>query len=212
MSKPVVAAFDFDGTLSEGVSGLRFFRQLLGPARYYGWFWPRHLPSLLCYGLRWRHEASLDRINRAIFTGRRAADVEAEARRFLRDTLPRHLVPATMTRLREHRARGDRCLLVSRGYEIYLRPWAAGEGIADVTATRLEVGADGRLTGRMPEPSCDGAEKLERLLRMIGDRQSCELHVYGDGPGDFAMLAAADRAFVRGRNGFEPWTAKGRRT
>jgi hypothetical protein len=25
------------------------------------------------------------------------------------------------------------------------------------------------------------------------------------------MLAEADRAFVRGRNGFVPWTAKGRR-
>ncbi|HVS51203.1 MAG TPA: HAD-IB family hydrolase [Opitutaceae bacterium] len=210
MSKPVIAAFDFDGTLSEGVSGLRFFRQLLGPARYHGWFWVRHFPSLLCYGLRWRHEASLDRINRAIFAGRRASEIEAASEIFVRDTLPRHLVPETMAQLRAHRAQGHRCILVSRGYEIYLRSWARSEGIADVSATRLEVGRDGRLTGRMPEPSCDGAEKRERLLRMIGDRHGCELHVYGDGPGDFAMLAEADRAFVRGRGGFQPWRAEGR--
>jgi len=210
MNKPVIAAFDFDGTLSEGVSGLRFFRQLLGPARYSGWFWVRHLPSLAGYGLRWRHEACLDRINRAIFTGRRATDVEREALAYLERTLPRHLIPEAMARLHWHRGQGHRCILVSRGYDLYLRPWARALGIVDVLATRLAVGPDGRLTGGMPEPSCDGAEKRKRLLSMIGDKNACELHAYGDGPGDYAMLAVADHAWVRGPRGFAPWRGEGR--
>lgn len=209
MSRPVVAAFDFDGTLSEGVSGLRFFRQLLGPWGY-AWFWVRHLPSLVCYGLRWRHEASLDRINRAIFAGRSVAEVERESQSYLRQTLPHYLIPGAMERLHWHLAQGHRCIIVSRGYESYLRPWAQMLGIKDVLATRLEAGPDGRLTGGMPEPSCDGAEKRERLLHMISDRNACELYAYGDGPGDFAMLAEADHAFVRSPGGFAPWHGEGR--
>jgi phosphatidylglycerophosphatase C len=202
--KPVVAAFDFDGTLSAGVSGLRFFHQLLGTPRYL-WFWTRHLPALAAYDRRWRHEASLDRINRHVFTGRPADAVAAAAQRFAREALPRHLLPAPLARLHAHLARGDRCVLVSRGYEVYLRPWAESLGITDVLATRLETGPDGRLTGAMPEPSCDGEHKRARLLRRLGPRDTYTLHAYGDGPGDFALLAEADCAFVRVGPSFRPW-------
>jgi phosphatidylglycerophosphatase C len=204
--KPVVAAFDFDGTLSEGVSGLRFFHQVVGTPRY-AWFWVRHLPSLFAYGRRWRHEESLDRINRHIFRGLPVAEVAAAADYYWRHTLPRYLAPACMARLHAHLARGDRCVIVSRGYEVYLRPWAQSLGIGDVISTRLEAGPDGRLTGAMPEPSCDGEYKPARLLRLLGPRENYELHAYGDGPGDFALLAAADCAFVRHGRGFKPWRA-----
>jgi len=204
MSRPVVAAFDFDGTLSEGVSGLRFFRQILGDAGY-RWFWVRRFPSLLSYGLRWRHEAALERINRHVFAGRVAADVAREGERYRRDTLPKFLVPATLERLHEHRQRGHRCVIVSRGYDLYLRPWAESLGIRDVIATRLTVGADGRLTGAMPEPSCDGPQKPGRLLAMLGPRDAYELHAYGDGPGDHGLLALADHPWLRTPAGLVAW-------
>jgi phosphatidylglycerophosphatase C len=133
--KPVVAAFDFDGTLSAGVSGLRFFHALTGTPRY-AWLWLRHLPALFCYDRRWRHEASLDQINRFIFTGRLAAEVEAVADHFWRHALPRHLEPGAMARLHAHLARGDRCVIVSRGYEVYLKPWAQSLGIGDAAGDR----------------------------------------------------------------------------
>jgi phosphatidylglycerophosphatase C len=204
--KPVVAAFDFDGTLSAGVSGMRFFHQLRGSV-HYAWLWVRHLPSLFLYQQRWRHEDSLDRINHYVFTGLHATEVERVAQAYWQTTLPRHLLPESMERLQSHLARGDRCVIVSRGYGIYLRPWARSLGITDVLATELEIAADGRLTGRMPEPSCDGDHKRERLLRLLGPRDRYELHAYGDGPGDFALLAEADCAFLRVGRTFKPWCA-----
>jgi phosphatidylglycerophosphatase C len=204
--KPVVAAFDFDGTLGAGVSGLRFFHALLG-TRWYAWFWVRRFPELWCYGRRWRHEESLDRINRHVFAGRRADEVGLAAQNFWPSDLPKYLLPEGMARLRGHLARGDRCVVVSRGYELYLAPWAKSLGISDVIATRLEVGADGLLTGEMPEPSCDGDRKPERLRCLLGPRDGYELHAYGDGPGDFALLAEADKAFIRIGNTFHAWRA-----
>ncbi|MEY2878226.1 MAG: hypothetical protein RLZZ15_606 [Verrucomicrobiota bacterium] len=201
---PVVAAFDFDGTLSAGVSGLRFFHRLLGTPRYAA-FWVRQLPALAAYGRRWRHEASLDRINRAVFTGRAEREVADAAENFARTRLPRHLLPGPMARIHAHLAHGDRCVIVSRGYALYLEPWARSLGITDVLATRLATGPDGRFTGAMPEPSCDGAHKRDRLLALLGPRERYTLHAYGDGPGDFALLAAADCAFLRVGPAFQLW-------
>jgi phosphatidylglycerophosphatase C len=202
--KPVVAAFDFDGTLARGVSGLRFFRQLLGGPGY-AWLWARQLPALTAYGLRWRDEASLERINRYIFRGRDLVEAERAAHRFAQQHLPGSLLPSALARLQEHQARGDRCVIVSRGYELYLRPWAATLGIDDVIATRLAVDGAGRLTGSMPEASCTGSHKPRRLEALIGQRDGFELHAYGDGPGDFALLRTADFAWVLHGETFQPW-------
>jgi phosphatidylglycerophosphatase C len=203
-ARRVVAVFDFDGTLSTGTSGLRFFRQLLGSAGV-AWMVVRHLPSAVAYGLRYRHEECLDRFNHYVFRGRRADEVIRVAGDFARHAMPRELLPAGMARLRAHQARGDRCVIVSRAYAWCLEPWARTVGVTEVIGTRLEVGPDGRLTGRMLEPSCDGEHKRARLLALLGARDRWEVHVYGDSAGDHAMFDEADRAFVRRGDGFLPW-------
>jgi len=198
MSKPIVAAFDFDGTLSRGTSGIRLYRHLLGTAGFVG-MGLTHLPTAVRYALRWGDEAALRTFNRVVFAGREAACYRSEI-------LPRHLIAESVARLREHHDRGDRCVIVSRGYELYRRPWAETLGVTDVLATRLSVGPDGRLTGEMPEPSCDSAAKRERLFALLGPRGGYELHAYGDSPGDHEMLAAADHAWMRGPGCFVRWS------
>jgi len=206
MSKPVVAAFDFDGTLSRGISGIRLYRHLLGRAGFVR-MGLMHLPAAARYMMRWGDEAALRTFNRVVFAGRDAATVQREADRYRVEILPRHLIAESAGRLREHLNQGHRCVIVSRGYELYLRPWAEALGVTDVLATRLTIGADGRLTGEMPEPSCDSAAKRERLFALLGPRENYELHAYGDSPGDHEMLAAADHAWMRGPGGFVHWPA-----
>jgi phosphatidylglycerophosphatase C len=207
MSRPVVAAFDFDGTLSRGTSGIRLYRHLLGSAAFLRMgVW--HLGAAIRFGMRWGDEAALGTFNRVVLGGREAAAVQREVERYCREVLPHFLIPASLARLQAHRDQGHRCVIVSRGYELYLRPWAAGLGVTDVLATRLIVGADGRFTGEMPEPSCDRAVKRERLFALLGPRENYELHAYGDSPGDYEMLAAADHAWMRGRDGFVRWSPR----
>lgn len=202
--KPVIVAFDFDGTLSRGTSGRRFLQFLLGPRDYARLMAPR-LVSALRYYLRWGDEAALAGFNRAAFRGREAAAVAEAAERYRHEVLPRYLIDDSLDRLRAHQSLGHRCVIVSRGYEVYLRPWARSIGVEDVIATRLVVGPDGRLTGEMPEPSCDGPRKRLGLEALLGARDQYLLHAYGDSRGDHAMLASADRAWIRRSRGFEPW-------
>jgi phosphatidylglycerophosphatase C len=203
-NKRVVAAFDFDGTLSRGVSGIRFYRQLLGQWGC-AWMAISKLRSTIFYHFRIDHEASLARFNRYVFRGRRAADIKEAAEHFSTHTLPRDLLPEGMALLQAHLERGHRCVIVSRSYDWCLLPWARTVGVHDVIASQLEVGPDGLLTGRLVETSCDGEQKRVRLLRLLGDRSQWEVHAYGDSPGDHEMFAAADHAFIRRGGKFVKW-------
>lgn len=203
-AKPIAAVFDFDGTLSRGTSGIRFFRQLLGAPRVV-WMIICHLPAAIGYRVGYRDEESLERFNHLVFRGRQADEVRRAAELFARQRLPCDLLPDGMAKLEAHRARGDRIIIVSRGYTWCLEPWARTLGITDVLGTNLEVGPDGRLTGRMTEPSCNGEHKRTRLLALLGSRHQWEVHAYGDSAGDHAMFAAADHAFIRRSGGFERW-------
>ena len=204
--RPVVAAFDFDGTLSRGTSGIRFYRQILGRKRF-AWMAVRHFQSALCYLLRHYDEERLNRFNHVVFRGREAAAVRAEAETFARETIPRFLLPCAVAVLQAHRERGDRCVIVSRGFAWCIEPWARTLGVSDVIATELEVGTDGRLTGRMLKPSCNGEHKRTRLLKLLGDRTQWEVHAYGDSVGDLEMFRCADHAFIRRGKVFERWSS-----
>jgi phosphoserine phosphatase len=43
------------------------------------------------------------------------------------------------------------------------------------------------------------------LLDLLGPDDDWELHAYGDGPGDYAMLGAAHHAYLRDGDDFSPW-------
>ena len=75
-----------------------------------------------------------------------------------------------------------------------------------VIGTRLEVGRDGRLTGRYEGQNCRGAEKARRLREWIHDSVSSSgnkpfLWAYGNSAGDLDMLRSADVGVNVGRLG-----------
>jgi phosphatidylglycerophosphatase C len=195
----VVAAFDFDGTLTRGDSLVPFLRRLCGDAAVLRVVLPR-LPVLAATaaGLCSRHRAK-ESVLRPLLAGRRLEDVAEVAEEYacrLRDEVGG---PA-LRRLEWHRARGDDVVVVSASPELYLAPLGRALGCRAVLATRLEVGDDGRLTGRILGRNVRGAEKVARLEDWLAGR-GVELWAYGDSAGDRELLARADRRFLRSRRG-----------
>ncbi|MBO0693164.1 MAG: HAD family hydrolase [Acidimicrobiaceae bacterium] len=184
-----VAAFDFDGTLVRGDSVHVFLTQLLGPRRLGAALFAAGPAMGLGYVRGGRDRAKAALFFRAL-PGIEAARVDALGRSFGRQLAGR--VRADLAaRLHWHRDRGHRLVLVSASLTNYLEPFAAEVGIDDVIATRLEVGDDGRLTGRMAGPNVRGQEKATRLRALLGP-SPVELWAYGDSRGDREMLAMAD--------------------
>ena len=201
-AKIVVAAFDFDGTIT--------YRDTLGPFLLYlaGPFGVLVnglllLPVLVAYVLHLMpNSVAKERVLRRFLGGKSSAELETVARRFVGERLTALVRPQALARLAWHRAQGHRCIVVSASIDDYVGPWALAAGFDDVIATQLARDGNGRLSGGYDGANCYGFEKARRLQALLGDGDY-ELYAYGDSRGDRELLALADHAFFRTMPGGE---------
>lgn len=199
---PVLAAFDFDGTLTQGDTLLPFLRRLLGWPRLL-WVLLRSSPWLLAYALRLtsNHRAKA-RLLQVSLAGHTRAGVEHCARAFVQHDLPRQWRPWALQQLMQHQQLGHRCLIVSASTGLYMHLVGASLGVDAVLCTEMEV-VDGRYTGRMATANCHGEEKVRRLQAWLteayGPGTTTTLQAYGDTSGDKPMLRLAQQAWYRER-------------
>lgn len=192
-----VAAFDFDGTISTGDSLRDFVRFTVGNLWYLAGL-ARTVPWLagVALGLCDRGAAKA-RFLAATLGGIREEELLRAARRYVEVRLPALIRPEMLAQLREHQRRSHTTVLVSASPSLYLELWAGGAGFDGVLATGLEF-ADGRFTGRLASPNCQGPEKVRRLLQWLGEGRRQVRYAYGNSAGDREMLALADIGWLRG--------------
>jgi len=196
-NKPVVAAFDFDGTLTRRETLLPFLLHALGTARV-----ARDAlilsPTLLGYGLGLiRNDIAKQRVFVQCLGGLRMDELQQQGERFASQVLPDLMRHEAMQRLKWHQQQGHRCVVISASMDLYVRPWAIKAGFDDVLATHLESLEDGTTSGRLSGENCYGIEKVRRLDALLGARDAYTLYAYGDSRGDRELLATADYGYYR---------------
>lgn len=200
--RPVLAVFDFDGTLTTKDSLLPFLRSLYPTPQCLARF-SVGLPAMVGYatGLLSNHQVTTA-LTRRFLAGMSLAVAEARAQRFAVEELTSLENDEAIRRLREHQKLGHRVVIVSANLELYIRHWAAYRNAGEVLATRLsenyETG-DGtaRLSGPPAGATCHGPEKVRRLRELVGDSSRYELYAYGDSRGDRELLSLADHPAYR---------------
>jgi phosphatidylglycerophosphatase C len=201
-AKIVIAAFDFDGTLTYRDTLLPFLIRSLG--------WPRFVRALLlsapwlaAYALRLtsNHRAKA-RLLQVSLAGWSQAQAHDHARDFVGRYLPGQWQAWGLQQLVQHQRLGHCCVIVSASPGIYLHAVAAVLGVDAVLCTEMEL-IDGRYSGRMATPNCHGEQKVLRLQSWLGENlaeaKPTELHAYGDSRGDLPLLQLADHAWYRGK-------------
>jgi HAD superfamily hydrolase (TIGR01490 family) len=189
---PVVAAFDFDGTLSTRDNFVPFLFRVAGA--------PTTTQSLATSGVRvarnrrseWGRDAVKAEMLRRIFAGFDAERLDTIGRAFALDIVRRHLRPEAVDRVDWHRTQGHKLVVVSASLAVYVRPVAELLRFDAVLATELEVGPDRKLTGNLEGANVRGAEKARRLDAWLGD-EPAYVWAYGDSSGDRELWARADR-------------------
>jgi len=197
-SERVVAAFDFDGTISTSDSLRDFVHDTVGTARMiYGaicaapWIVGMHIG----FCDRGAAKAHFLAATLGAMTERQLQD---RAQQYATQRLLTLIRPEMLARVQEHQRRGHRLVLVSASPTLYLRWWAMAVGFDAILATELEFHGD-LFSGRLASPNCWGPEKVRRLQQWFDGDLPRVLYAYGDSRGDKEMLALADHAWLRGQ-------------
>jgi HAD superfamily hydrolase (TIGR01490 family) len=192
---PVLAAFDLDGTLTEGGSVFYWLRFVAGNLAVAKAAVPLTIP-LTIGAIRaghWADDAKQQLFHR-VLAGRDLASVQAASRTFILDHMAHEGRPDVIGRLRWHVEQGHDVVIVSASPQIYVDILREEFGIAGGLGTRLAVDERGNLTGYYDGNNCRGTEKMRRLNEWIASRgydQSPVIYAYGNSRGDRRLLAGA---------------------
>jgi HAD superfamily hydrolase (TIGR01490 family) len=124
---------------------------------------------------------------------------QAEIGQIVRETLVDVVEPIVydeaLELIREHRAAGRKVFLVSASPEEIVAPLAQYLGVDEAIATRAELDAEGRYTGRT-ERYCYGPEKVVAIAE-VAERDGIDLassYAYSDSGTDVPMLEVVGHA------------------
>jgi phosphatidylglycerophosphatase C len=208
-SPRTVAAFDLDGTLSKRDTLLPFLRGLCGDLALVKAIVAvgGPLAAALVRNVNAQRGEIKDQLLTRLLDGMAANDVTVAGQRYAHHVAASTgLRPAIYTQWQHHRDAGHEVLLVSASLELYVNPLAQLLGGTVGLGTRLEVRADGTLTGHLDGPNCRGEEKVRRLEEWLAsttpdgsDPDDVEVFAYGDSSGDDALLRRADHPTKVGR-------------
>jgi phosphatidylglycerophosphatase C len=193
--KKVIAAFDFDSTITRRDSLPVFIkfavslRVLLKGAILMA-------PSLLLFKLRViPNYKAKERLFRIYFAGLTLETFNLLSEAFI-PIIERIVNPIAIEKIKWHQQRGHEVIIISASAENWINPWAKKNGINTVLATRLHI-KDNMITGDFLNKNCHGLEKVNRLLEKFPHREEYILYAYGDSNGDKELLEIADHAFYR---------------
>jgi phosphatidylglycerophosphatase C len=216
----VVAAFDFDGTLSTRDNVVPFLAEIAGmdgTARVLvrgGYALARRGRSA------WTRDSLKAEVTARVLGGLSREGIERLAGEYAERIVANHLRATAVELALWHRSQGHEVVIVSASFAVYLRPVAEHLGLDAVLATELEYDDDGRCTGRLLGANVRGAEKVRRLEEYLAEHgaglaehgaglaehgaghevdRPAFVFAYGDSSGDRELWDRADRAVRLGR-------------
>lgn len=200
MDKPVIALFDFDGTLTRRDTLPLFIRHAVG--------WSgllcamiSTLPAMIvlaCNG--WKSIGGIsagntkEKLLKRCFCGKTTSHIDAICHDFAHN-IDQVIAPAVVDAMKQHIEQGHKVVIVSASVDVWIKPWAARYGVRDIIATRLEIDNNNRYTGHFMGENCNGDEKVQRIARMY---TPAHYHIvaYGNSSGDYPMLHFAHEAYM----------------
>jgi HAD superfamily hydrolase (TIGR01490 family) len=193
--KKNLALFDFDGTISTKDSLVEFIHYAVGKPRYFlGLIYLS--PMLVAYKLNIIKNHKAKEIFLSHFfknwDRNRFQDV---ATRYSLEKLDDIVREKAMERIKWHKYKGDKIVVVSASIECWLKDWCKREELS-LISTKLEY-KDNKITGKFSTPNCYGKEKVKRIHDMyyLGDYET--VYAYGDSSGDKELLELANEPSFR---------------
>ena len=193
MSKQIIAAFDFDGTITTKDTFVPFLYRAFGYRRTLKAF-VQNFPAAMHAGNKFfDRDIYKERVVHALFSGESVERLSKLGVRYAGTLKPLFRFDA-LQRIEWHKSNGHRCILVSASLNLYLEEVARILGFDDTLCTTLSCNQE-IFNGFLQGGNCRCMEKINRLQLLLGDLKSYEIYAYGDSAGDREMIAAADHSY-----------------
>jgi HAD superfamily hydrolase (TIGR01490 family) len=194
-NKPIIAAFDFDGTIMRHDT-LRYFLWSVSKPIDFILHILHAAPALvLCALGQLTNGEAKEKVLTRFIRGMDDKTLASYCKHFAQ-RLDKLANPKALAAIARHQTAGDTVLIISASAEDWIQPWAAAHGINLVVATQLQRRGN-QLTGKLEGLNCYGPEKATRFLAHFPQRSTYELWMYGDGKSDKAMFQLADKVYKK---------------
>lgn len=190
ISKPIIAAFDFDGTITTKDTLLDFIGFYVGKIRLIVGLIILS-PMLICYkaGLI-RNSTAKQKLFSFFFKNVSVNRFNKIGEKYI-ERINLITRKETIDKIRWHQNQGHQVIIISASVKNWIQPWANQMNINVVLSTEIFV-TDNIIDGTFSTKNCYGQEKVNRLLAQYPDRNSYILYAYGDSRGDKELLESAD--------------------
>ena len=194
MEKPILAAFDFDGTITQKDTLIEFIKFSKGRIKFYLGFF-LFSPLLIAMKLKlypnWKTKQQLFS---CFYKGISINQFNQWGIEFSA-LIDKMLFPKAKETLLFHKNQRDKIIIISASIENWIKPWADKTGVDTVISTQIEIDANEKITGNFSTKNCHGQEKVNRLLEAFPNRNEYKLIVYGNDSGDKALIEMADEGY-----------------
>lgn len=207
-----VALFDFCETLVDFQTADRYVEFVLSnmsPHPHY--IYSKLLSFLQKKGIIWRASKLFPTVslNKRLILKQICGVSESKLRQLAIDyyelELKPHFISKTIDELKMRQINGYRIVLLSGGYDIYLKCFAKEFGIeeTDIISTKIKF-KRGRCTGSFDGIDCQWNNKV-KLLNRYYKKDALDSVAYSDSESDIPMLSWANEGIVIRRKGAPKW-------
>jgi len=180
--------FDFDGTIIEGDSLIKFSYFSLSILQFFR-YWISVIILIPFYSrsdLKQMFYSNFNEFNQEYFNNLCLDFYNQKLRK---------LIKRSFNDFMKNLNEDSKIVVVSASISNYLKPWCDEMGF-DLISTELEV-VNGKLTGKFSTPNCNGKEKVIRIKEKYALSEYDEIHVFGNSKGDFPMLELGKHKYYK---------------
>jgi HAD superfamily hydrolase (TIGR01490 family) len=191
-----LALFDFDGTITTKDTFTAFLGYVFKNSNALKLKFILLIPILVAVNLK---VISVEKAKEITFTllfkGWTKTYFDRTALEFSAIVLPDIIRPIALDRIKYHKSRGDKIVVVSASLDSWVKGWCFEQEIETICSI-LET-KEGIITGKLRKGDCNGIEKVRRIREKYELEEYDVVFAYGDSSGDKEMIDLADIAYYQ---------------
>lgn len=153
----------------------------------------------ICQGNNWRKRMILWQLKGLSFE-----QCDQFAKAYFEEELLPNVVAPVVEKLKEHLAQNDRVVILSGGYDIYIKYFAEYFGVKEVVSSKVAF-SGGLCLGKMEGVDCMRSNKIDYIRHLINNMSTI---CYTDSQSDLPLLELVDEPIVVSKSNSQNWATQ----